>query len=88
MNHGAPDPPPPHPRPCGPAEPVMTPAALVEVLRWMFWGLVYLLTITVGILAFAEVPAPPAVRLSMLAVVLFGVGVDIQHKRRADAERA
>jgi hypothetical protein len=63
----------------------MTPAVLVEGLRWLFWGLVYLLTITVAVLAFAQLSVPSPVRLSMLAVVVFGVGVDIQHKRRADA---
>jgi hypothetical protein len=65
----------------------MTPGVLVEALRWMFWGLVYLLTFTIAVHAFAYVPASPAVRLAMLGVIVFGIGVDIQHKR-TDARRA
>lgn len=59
----------------------MTPGVLVEALRWMFWGLIYLLTFTVAVHAFSYVPAPSALRMAMLGVVVFGIGVDIQHKR-------
>ncbi|WP_377638850.1 hypothetical protein [Oryzobacter terrae] len=65
----------------------MTPGILVAGLRWTFWGLVYLMTFTIAVLAFAYVPASSAVRLSLLGVVVFGICVDIQHKRREDAQR-
>ena len=66
----------------------MTPGGLVEVLRWFFWSLVYLMTFFIALAAFNHLPVPGLVRLSMLAVVVFGVGVDIAHKRRLDAHRA
>ncbi len=84
MKHAAPDPP---PHRFGPSSTTMTPGILVAGLRWTFWGLVYLMTFTIAVVAFAYVPATQPVRLSMLGVVVFGIGVDIAHKRREDAQR-
>ncbi len=84
MKHAAPDPP---PHRLGPRSPTMTPGILVAGLRWTFWGLVYLMTFTIAVVAFAYVPMSQPVRLSMLGVVVFGIGVDIAHKRREDAQR-
>ena len=87
MRHAAPDPQPHHGHRLDEGAPTMTPGILVAGLRWTFWGLVYLMTFTIALAAFSYVPASPGVRLAMLGVVVFGICVDIVHKRREDAQR-
>lgn len=66
----------------------MTFDVLREFLRWAFWGLVYLMTFTGGVLAAAQMPVPSPLRLFLIATVLYGIAVDVLHKRRTDTQRA
>ena len=61
---------------------------LRQFLRWVFWGLVYLMTFTGAMLASAQMPVAPPLRMFLIATVLYGIAVDVLHKRRADTQRA
>lgn len=77
-----------HGRAQHPRTPMLTPGIITEALRWLFWGLLYLMTLTIGFIAFLHVPTTMEVRWLLLAVVALGIVVDVLHKLRADAQRA
>jgi hypothetical protein len=56
----------------------VTPTVLVEGLRWLFWGLVYLATLFGALMVFARVGALKWVALLAVAYV---IADDVRRKR-------
>jgi hypothetical protein len=56
----------------------MTPGVLVEGLRWLFWGLVYLATLFGALMVFARVWSLKWVALLAVAYV---IADDVRRKR-------
>lgn len=57
--------------------------AVQEALRWLFWGLLYLATVLTALVLFFAVPGLPSwLRWGMVAVVLWGLALDVDQKLR------
>ena len=62
----------------------MTPV-MVEALRWITWGLVYLaVTLTALVLIVGSTPVPVWLRWVMLGVIVSGLALDARSKWRGE----
>ena len=62
----------------------MTPV-MVEALRWITWGLVYLaVTLTALVLIVGSTPLPVWLRWVMLGVIVSGLALDARSKWRGE----
>lgn len=63
----------------------MTLAVLVSGLRWLFWGLCYVVIVLFAAVAVASSGAPSWVRWGFVVAVVVALGADARMKARARA---
>jgi hypothetical protein len=58
---------------------------MVEALRWVTWGIVYLaVVLTAAVLLLGALPLPVWLRWGMLGVIVWGLALDARAKWRGE----
>ena len=53
---------------------------LTNGLRWIFWGLTYLIVLLTALVLVAGLPLPSPVKIGMLLVFVWGIALDVERK--------